>query len=215
MPTQQKTARVAELKERIQGANALLFADYRGLTVPEISELRGSLREVQASFAVVKNTLMQLATEQAGVKELQEFFSGPSAVAFINGDPVAAAKTIAAVAKRIPALDVKGGWMDGRMLSADEAKRLAELESREVMLSKIAGLAKGEMVRAASMFQAAQARFLALLEAYMEKLPVEGPDSGSTVVEGDVESTDEDPAVAAGDVAAEDDQSGQDEDGKE
>lgn len=215
MPTQQKTARVAELKERIEGANALLFADYRGLTVPEISELRGSLREVQASFAVVKNTLMQLATEQAGVKELQEFLSGPSAVAFVNGDPVAAAKTIAAVAKRIPALDVKGGWMDGRMLSADEAKRLAELESREVMLSKIAGLAKGEMVRAASMFQAAQARFLGLLEAYKEKLPVEAEDSGSTVAEGGVESADQGLVVKTGDGAAEDDQSGQDEEGKE
>lgn len=183
MPTPQKTARVAELKDRIEGATALLFADYRGLTVPEISELRGSLREVQTSFAVVKNTLMQLATAEAGVDELKELLSGPSAVAFVNGDPVAAAKRIAVVSKRFPALAVKGGWMDGRMLSADEAKALAELESREVTLSKIAGLVKGEMVRAVSMFQAAQARFLGVLEAYKEKFPDEV--TQSDVAEGE------------------------------
>jgi large subunit ribosomal protein L10 len=193
MPTAQKAARVAELKDKIEGANALLLAEYRGLTVQEISELRGSLREVETTFAVVKNTLMQLATEEAGVQQLKEFLSGPSAVAFINGDPVAAAKRIAAVSKRFPALDVKGGWMDGQMLSADEAKALAELESREVMLSKIAGLVQGEMVRAVTMFQAAQARFLGLLEAYKEKLPA---GSESSEVDGTAQAEEDQPQAS-------------------
>lgn len=175
MPTAQKIDRVAGLKSGIETSAALLLTEYRGLTVSEISELRRSLREVDTSLAVVKNTLMKLAVAEAGREELQELLSGPSAVAFVGGDPVAAAKTIAAAAKRFPALVVKGGWMDGRMLSADEAKALADLESREVMLSKIAGLMKAEMSRAASLFQATQSRFLRLLEAYKEKVPGDGP----------------------------------------
>ncbi len=173
MPTAQKTERVAELRDQIQGSTALLVADYRGLTVSEISQLRRSLREAKTSLAVVKNTLMRLAVVDAGVGELEELLTGPSAVAFVNGDPVAAAKRISAAARQFPALVVKGGWMDGRMLSAEQANALAELESREVMLSKIAGMLKAEMARAASMFQAAQSRFLGLLEAYREKLPPE------------------------------------------
>jgi large subunit ribosomal protein L10 len=180
MPTAQKTERVAELRDRIQGSTALLLADYRGLTVSEISELRRSLREVETSLAVVKNTLMRLAVIEAGVEELQGFLSGPSAVAFVNGDPVAAAKRISAAARQFPALEVKGGWMDGRLMSAEQARALAELDSREVMLSKIAGMLKSEMTRAASMMQATQSRFLALLEAYREKqFPENGAETES------------------------------------
>jgi large subunit ribosomal protein L10 len=208
MPTAQKTERVAELRDRIQGSTALLLADYRGLTVSEISELRRSLREVETSLAVVKNTLMRLAVIEAGVEELQGFLSGPSAVAFVNGDPVAAAKRISAAARQFPALEVKGGWMDGRLMSAEQARALAELDSREVMLSKIAGMLKSEMTRAASMMQATQSRFLALLEAYREKqFPENGaetesrepvlPDGGADVQTTDVGSI-EAPASGGG-----------------
>jgi large subunit ribosomal protein L10 len=192
MPRTEKLERVAELKQRIEGSNALLLAEYRGLTVSEISALRRSLREADASLAVVKNTLMQRAAAEAGL-ELSELLTGPSAVAFVGGDAVTAAKQIKAATKLYPTLVLKGGFMDGQVLSAEDANRLADLESREVMLSKIAGLFKGEMSRAASTFQAAQSRFLSLLEAYKDKVPGEAP-SGEAA--GD-ETSDEAPAAEA------------------
>ena len=170
MPRAEKVERVAELREQITGSDALLLTEYRGLTVSEITELRRSLRGGGASFAVVKNTLMQRAASEAGI-ELTELLRGPSAVAFVSGDPVAAAKSIKAAIRLYPTLVLKGGYMDGSVLTAEQANGLADLESREVMLSKIAGLAKGEMSRAASMFQSAQARFLSLLEAFKDKVP--------------------------------------------
>ena len=145
MPKQEKIERVAELKERIEGSGALLLTEYRGLTVSEITELRRSLAEGGTRFQVIKNTLMKRAVNDAGVGELEAMIEGPSAVAFVDGDPVAAAKSVVDAAKKFPALSLKGGFMDGKVLSADEAKALASLESREVMLSKIAGLVKSEM----------------------------------------------------------------------
>jgi len=165
MPRTEKLERVAELKRRIEGSAALLLAEYRGLTVSDITELRRTLRETDASLTVVKNTLMQRAAAEAGL-ELTELLSGPSAVAFVDGDAVSAAKKIKAATKQFPTLVLKGGYVEGQVLSADEANRLADLESREVMLSKIAGLFKGEMARAAATFVSAQSRFLSLLEAY-------------------------------------------------
>ena len=176
MPSTQKIERVAELKEQIEGSTALLLTEYRGLTVSEITELRKSLDEGGAKFAVIKNTLMRRALEDTDAAGLGSLFEGPSAVAFVLEDPVAAAKSVTAAAKKFPALVLKGGFVEGRVLSADEARSLADLESREVMLSKIAGLMKGEMSRAASMFQSAQSRFLSLLEAFKAKLP-ETPES--------------------------------------
>lgn len=170
MPNAEKLEKVAALKERIEGSNALLLADYRGLTVHDATELRRSLSD-QAGFAVVKNTLMQRAVGEAGIEELGSLFVGPTAVAFVQGDVVQAAKKVVEAAKRFPALVLKGGYLDGRVLSAAEAQALATLESRELMLSKIAGMLKSEMTRAASMLQALQGRFLGLLEAYREKLP--------------------------------------------
>ncbi|MDQ4107837.1 MAG: 50S ribosomal protein L10 [Actinomycetota bacterium] len=173
MPSTKKIERVAELKEQIDSSIALLLTEYRGLTVSEITELRKSLRDGGARFAVIKNTLMRRALEQTDAAGLGSLFDGPSAVAFVNEDPVTAAKSVTAASKKFPALVLKGGFVEGRVLSADEAKSLADLESREVMLSKLAGLMKGEMSRAAATFQAAQARFLSLLEAFKAKLPEE------------------------------------------
>jgi large subunit ribosomal protein L10 len=173
MPSIKKIERVAELKEQIEGSTALLLTEYRGLSVSEITELRKSLRDGGASFSVIKNTLMRRALEQTDAAELGSLFDGPSAVAFVHEDPVAAAKSVTAAAKKFPALVLKGGFVEGRLLGAEEARSLADLESREVMLSKLAGLMKGEMSRAAAVFQATQARFLSLLEAFKAKLPEE------------------------------------------
>jgi large subunit ribosomal protein L10 len=183
MPSTKKIERVAELKEQIDSSIALLLTEYRGLTVSEITELRKSLRDGGARFAVIKNTLMRRALEQTDAAGLGSLFDGPSAVAFVNEDPVTAAKSVTAASKKFPALVLKGGFVEGRVLSADEAKSLADLESREVMLSKIAGLMKGEMSRAAGTFQAAQARFRSLLEAFKAKLPEEPAAEAAT---GDV-----------------------------
>lgn len=172
MPNAEKVEKVAALKERIEGAEALLLAEYRGLSVHDATELRRSLSD-QARFTIVKNTLMQRAAADAGVAELQSLLEGPTAVAFVEGDVVATAKKVVDAAKRFPALVLKGGFLDGKVLSAAEAQALATLESREVMLSKVAGMLKAEMSRAASMFQAIQGRFLSVLEAYKEKLPGE------------------------------------------
>ena len=172
MPNAEKVKKVATLKEQIEGANALLLAEYRGLSVHDATELRRSMSE-EARFSIVKNTLFQRAAADAGVAELETLMDGPTAVAFVDGDVVATAKKVVDAAKKFPALVLKGGYLDGKILSAAEAQALATLESREVLLSKVAGMMKAEMVRAASMFQAIQGRFLGVLEAYKDKLPAE------------------------------------------
>ena len=184
MPKAEKIERVGELKERIEGSDALLLTDYRGLTVSDITELRRSLAEGGTRFSVVKNTLMQRAAVDASIDAIESMLDGPTAVAFVAGDPVAAAKKVVDAAKRFPTLILKGGYMDGRVLSADEAKALADLEPREVMLSKVAGLLKSEMSRAAAAFVSAQSKFLSLLEAYKEKVPGEVPAAEEAVAEG-------------------------------
>jgi len=183
MPNAEKVDKVAALKGRIEGASALLLAEYRGLTVHDATELRRSLSE-SARFSVVKNTLMQRAADQAGIAELEGLLSGPTAVAFVDGDVVAAAKKVVDAAKKFPSLVLKGAYLDGRVLDAAEAQALATLESREVMLSKIAGMLKAEMTRAASMFQTLQSRFVGLLEAYRDKLPAEAEEPSAAEAEG-------------------------------
>lgn len=186
MPNAEKIEKVADLKERIEQSKAILLTDYRGLTVSDATELRRSLGESGARFAVVKNTLMKRAAGDAGLEQLESLLDGPTAVAFVAGDPVGAAKKVVDAARRFPALVLKGGYVEGKVLTAEEAQALATLESREAMLSKIAGLAKGEMARGASVLQALQGRFLALLEAYREKLPAdEAPDETPVHEEGE------------------------------
>ena len=169
MPNAEKVERVAALRERIGASNALLLAEYRGLSVHDATELRRSLSE-QARFSIVKNTLFQRAAADAGVAELEQLLDGPTAVAFVDGDVVATAKKVVDAAKRFPALVLKGGYLDGKILSAAEAQALATLESREVLLSRVAGMMQADMTRAASAFQAVQSRFLGVLEAFRDKL---------------------------------------------
>jgi large subunit ribosomal protein L10 len=185
MPKTEKIEKVAELTRRIEGSQALFLADFRGLTVSDVSDLRRSLRESGTRVAVVKNTLMKLAADQAGAAEIDRLLDGPTAVAFVDGDPIVAAKGLADAVRRFRTFAVKGGYMEGRLLSAEEAQALATIEPREVLLAKLAGMAKAEMARALYMFQALQSRFLALLEAYREKLPGEAAEeaAGETVDE--------------------------------
>ena len=163
----------------------------------DATELRRSLAD-QARFSVAKNTLLRRAASDAGVEGLDELLQGPTAVAFVEGDVVATAKRIVDAAKKFPALVLKGAYMEGKVLSADEAKALADLESREVMLSKIAGLMKSEMSRAAGVFQAVQSRFVGLLEALKDKLPAEaGAEVAAEAEEPAPEATAEEPAPEA------------------
>ncbi len=181
MPNAEKTEKVAALKERIERSSGLLLTEYRGLSVHDATELRRSLADT-ARFAVVKNTLMQRASAEAGIHQLDGLLEGPTAVAFVDGDVVTAAKRVVDAGRKYPALILKGGYLEGRVLDAAEAASLATLESREVMLSKIAGLLKSDLSRAAAAFQAVQARFLRVLEAYKEKLPAE-PAAETTAAE--------------------------------
>ena len=171
MANAEKVRRVADLTDRIQGAGAILLTDFEGLSVADATELRRSLRQSGARFAVVKNTLMIRAAAEAGASELQTVLTGPTAVAFVDGDVAAVAKSLAEAARRFPRLGLKGAFMEGRVLFGDEARALADLEPRPVLLSKVAGLFQSDMVRAATVFQALQGRFLSLLEAYREKVP--------------------------------------------
>lgn len=176
MPNPQKVQKVEEIKERIRAAEAAYFADYRGLSVPDIGEVRTALVEVEAQFAVLKNTLTRLAVRDLDLAELEAFLEGPTAVAFIQGDIVAGAKALVDASKRFPVLEVKGGLAEGRVLGPDEIKALAALETREEMLAKFAGLLSMHMRQAAFLFQALQSRFAALLAAYREKLEEESPE---------------------------------------
>lgn len=168
MPSTEKIEKVAALKERIEGSRALLLTEYRGLSVHDATELRRSLAD-EARFTVAKNTLLRRAAAEAGVEGLEELLRGPTAVAFVRGDVVATAKRLVEAARKFPSLVIKGGFMEGKVLSAEEARALAELESREVMLSKVAGMLKSEMSRAANLFQALQSRFVGLMEALRDK----------------------------------------------
>ncbi len=173
MPRAEKEAKVKEIAGELEGSDAAVLAGYRGLTVQDAAELRDALVEVGTRFAIVKNSLAMLAVKEAGHEGLTEFFDGPTAMAFVKGDPVMAAKRLVEQSKRFPVLEIRGGFAEGRVLSGDEIKTLAALDSREVMLAKIAGLGKVQMSKAAWMFQALQSKFLLLLQALKEKLPEE------------------------------------------
>jgi len=163
-----KEASVAELTNKFESSTAVLLTEYRGLTVAELKELRDSIRQ-DAEYAVAKNTLTKLAAAKAGVEGLDDNLKGPSALAFVHGDPVAVAKGLRAFAKAHPLLVIKGGYFDGAPLSAEEVNKLADLESREVLLAKVAGMMKASMSKAAAVFQALPSKTVRTVEALREK----------------------------------------------
>lgn len=164
----QKEASVAELAKHFEDSTAVLLTEYRGLTVAELKELRNSIRQ-DAEYAVVKNTLTKIAARDAGITSLDDDLKGPSAIAFVHGDPVAVAKGLRAFAKAHPLLVIKGGYFDGNPLSAEEVGKLADLESREVLLAKAAGLFKASMSKAAALFQAPLSKTVRTVDALREK----------------------------------------------
>jgi large subunit ribosomal protein L10 len=163
-----KAAAVAEIEESFRSASAAVLTEYRGLTVSQITELRRSLGG-SAKYRVAKNTLVKIAAAKAGVTGLDELFSGPTAVTFVTGDVVDAAKGLRDFAKSNPALVVKGGVFEGRALSADEVTKLADLESREVLLAKLAGAMKANLSKAAATFQAPLSKAVRLAQALADK----------------------------------------------
>lgn len=163
-----KEQAVAELAEAFRSSSATVLTEYRGLTVAQISELRRTLGS-SVTFTVVKNTLTKIAAKDAGVDGLDPLLVGPSALAFIEGDPVEVAKALRAFAKENPALVIKGGFMDGRLMTAADVAKLADLESREVLLAKLAGAMKASMGSAAALFNAPLTGSARLFEALRAK----------------------------------------------
>jgi large subunit ribosomal protein L10 len=168
-----KAATVAELAEEFRTSAGVVLTEYRGLTVKQLQELRRTLAD-HATYAVVKNTLTKIAAREAGIESFDDLLSGPSAIAFVKGDPVEAAKNLRNFSRANPPLVIKGGVLDGRPLSVQEIARLADLESREVLLAKMAGAMSASLQTAVSLFNAplAQAaRLVAALQAKAESDP--------------------------------------------
>jgi large subunit ribosomal protein L10 len=175
MARAEKVTAVAELTERFQNSSGAVLTEYRGLTVAQIAELRKSLGE-HATFSVVKNTLTKIAASQAGVTtELTDLLAGPSAIAFVQGDVVEAAKGLRDFAKANPLLVIKGGVLEGKPLSPAEIVQLADLEPREVLLAKLAGAMKASLAGAAATFAALPSQMARLLGALEQKRAAEGP----------------------------------------
>jgi large subunit ribosomal protein L10 len=170
MPNTEKVAAVAEIVQHFNDSSAAVITEYRGLTVKQISELRRNLGG-DTTYAVLKNTLTRRAATEAGLTLDESLLVGPTAIAFVKGDPVAAAKGLRDFARTNPLLVIKGGVLDGKTLTASEVTTIADLESREVLLAKVAGVLKALPTRAAGLFQAPLSQVARLAKALEDKTP--------------------------------------------
>ena len=168
MPNSEKVSAVAEIVDHFNTSAATVLTEYRGLSVKQLSQLRRALGS-ETTYAVVKNTLTKRAAAEAGVAIDDSLLVGPTAIAFVKGDPVEAAKGLRDFAKSNPLLVIKGGFYEGKALSAAEVSKIADLESREVLLAKIAGVLKALPTRAAGLFQAPLSQMARLAAALEEK----------------------------------------------
>jgi large subunit ribosomal protein L10 len=191
MPNTEKVSAVAEIVEHFNQSSATVITEYRGLTVKQLGTLRRSLGR-DTTYAVLKNTLTKRAAAEAGIAIDDSLLVGPTAIAFVKGDPVEAAKGLRDFAKANPLLIIKGGVLDGKSLSAAEVNKIADLESREVLLSKVAGVLKALPTRAAGLFQAPLSQVARLAKALEDKTPGELP-AAAPVAEATA-STEETPA---------------------
>ena len=166
---------VAELTERLKGAETLIVADYRGLTVTEIGDLRGKLLESGASFSVVKNTLTRRAAEAAGVDALLALLEGPTAIAFLEsgGDPVAVAKALDAAAKT-EVLVIKGGLLEGAEIGADDVRQLAKLPPTDVLRAQVVGALAGSLTTVVGLFAAPMREMVGVIDARIRQLEEQG-----------------------------------------
>ncbi len=168
MPRPDKVSAVAEIADAFRTSNAAVLTEYRGLSVKELTQLRRALG-AGTSFAIVKNTLTKIAAKDAGVDGLGELLTGPTAVAFVEGDPVEAAKGLRDFARTHPALVLKGGVLEGKPLSAQEIRRLADLESREVLLARLAGAMQGSLSKAIATIAAPLSQFARVAAALQDQ----------------------------------------------
>ena len=196
MARSDKEAAVAELTEDFRTASATVLTEYRGLTVAQMKQLRRSLG-ADTKYSVVKNTLTKIAAKSAGVDLADDLLAGPSAIAFVKGDPIDAAKGLKNFQKENPALVIKGGIFDGKAVTSAEIMQLADLESREVLLAKLAGMMKGTMAKAARTLDALRLKLEAGAPA------VEAPAAEAVVAEAPVaEAAAEAPVEAVADAPA-------------
>lgn len=183
-----KEAAVAGLTEQLRSSSGAVLADYRGLTVAQLAELRQALAG-NATFRIVKNTLTKIAVKDAGLEEeLSSLLTGPSAIAFVDGDVVEAAKGLRDFGNANPALEIKGGVLDGRPVTPEEIRALADLESREVLLAKLAGAMKASLSNAAALFNALPTQAAQLADALRAKREESG-DAGEREEPGETGET--------------------------
>ena len=184
MARAEKVTAVAELTERFQSSSGAVLTEYRGLTVAQLGELRQSLGD-NATFSVVKNTLTKIAATEAGVTtELTDLLSGPSAIAFVQGDVVETARGLRDFSRANPLLVIKGGVLEGKPLTPAEIIQLADLEPREVLLAKLAGAMKATMANAAGTFAALPVQMAQLLGALEAKRAAEGGEAEPAAGDG-------------------------------
>jgi len=184
MPRPEKVQAVAEIKEKIEQADAVYLTEYRGLTVKDLQELRRSLREAGAEYRVVKMSLARIAVHEAGLEALAEHLSGPTALTFAHGDPVAPAKALKDFAKTHDVLALKAGLLGGNVLTPEEVSRLADTEPREVLLAKIAGAIKAPLFKAAGMFGSFNRDAASMFSQLLDK-----KESGEFLPEGGSDAT--------------------------
>jgi large subunit ribosomal protein L10 len=202
VPRPDKVAAVDEVKQNLSDAAATLLTDYRGLTVTELAELRAELRKNNATYKVVKNTLTRFAATEAGIEGLDEYLVGPTALVFCGDDPVGPAKVLKAFQKDHPALIVKAGYLDGQVLDTDATLKLAELESREELLAKLAGMMNTALAGVARLMQAAVVDMGRLMKALEDDGGVEAKGFSPSAPAEEPAAEEEAPAEAATDEAA-------------
>jgi large subunit ribosomal protein L10 len=204
-PNDEKVSAVAEITEQFANSSAAVITEYRGLSVKQVTQLRRALGR-DTTYAVVKNTLTRRAAAEAGVALDESLLVGPTAIAFVSGDPVEAAKGLRDFARTNPLLVIKGGVLDGKSLSAAEVAQIADLESREVLLAKLAGALKALPTRAAGLFQAPLSQMARLAKALEEKKPADASaaavsDTAEVAADTDTAAADTDTAAADADAA--------------
>lgn len=172
MANPKNTADLAELKEKLADSSSVVLTEYRGLTVSQLQELRNNLG-FDVDYSVAKNTLFKIAANEAGIEGLDDLLTGPTAIAFIKGEAVDAAKVITKFADDNKALVIKGGYMDGDALSAGQVQAIAKLDNRETTLAKLAGAMKGSMAKAAAVFNAPATKAVRTVVALQDKKEAE------------------------------------------
>jgi large subunit ribosomal protein L10 len=196
MPRPDKVAAVEDVRQRLNTATATVLTEYRGLSVDDLAELRARLRDMQASYRVVKNTLTRLAAHDAGIDIPDDLLVGPTAITFCAGDPVAAAKVLRAFSREHPALIIKGGVLEGRVLDAAEANGLADLASREELLARLAGMMQTIIAQPARLAQANLTKFARLLAALQQKRSAQQDAAPATAEATEPQAADTEPQAA-------------------